>query len=321
MAKQRVFLTRRMPPPAAELVTGAGYVADIIDSDDPPARDEFLKRIHGTVGLITMLSDRVDDEALDAAGPGLKVVANFAVGFDNIDLPACATRGIRATNTPGVLTDATADLAWALILAAARNVAAGDRLVRAGEWTGWAPRQLLGLQLSGSTLGILGAGRIGAAVARRAVGFDMRVLYTDSRPNPEIEKQAGAQRVEFDALLAAADVLSLHIPMAPEHHHLIGPAQFAAMKPTAILINTARGPIIDEAALVTALRDGRIAAAGFDVYEHEPRLAPGLTDLPSVVLLPHLGSATTATRQRMSQMAAENALAVLAGREPPNPVN
>jgi glyoxylate reductase len=320
MSEQRVLITRRTPPPGAELLRAAGCTVDQLDQVEPPAREEFLRRLGGVAGAITMLSDRVDAEALDAAGPQLKVVANFAVGYDNVNLAACRERGVRVTNTPGVLTDATADLAWALILAAARHVVTGDRLVRAGQWRGWAPTQLLGLQLAGSTLGLLGAGRIGSAVARRAVGFEMRILYVDQQTNADLERATGAKRVELDELLAESDVLSLHIPMAPEHHHLIGAGQLAAMKPTAILINTARGPIVDEAALVEALRGGRIAAAGFDVYEHEPQLSPGLTELPNVVLLPHLGSATTATRQRMSQMTAENVLAVLAGREPPNPV-
>lgn len=320
MADQRVLLTRRMPPPAAQLLADAGYAVDVVDSDDPLPRAEFLTRLRGAAGVIAMLSDRLDAEALDAAGPTLRVVANYAVGFDNVDLDACRARGMHVSNTPGVLTDATADLAWTLILAAARRVVPGDQLVRSGEWKGWTPLQLLGLQLSGSTLGILGAGRIGNAVARRSVGFGMRVLYADPQVNAKLEEQTGARRAELDELLHESDVLSLHIPMLPEHHHLIGPQQLAVMKPTAILINTARGPIVDEAALVDALRAGRLAAAGFDVYENEPRLAPGLAELPNVVLLPHLGSATTATRQQMSRMAAENAIAVLSGGKPPNEV-
>ena len=309
-----------MPPTAGEALAAAGLTVDMIESDDAPPRSLVLERARGCAGLISMLSDRVDADFLDAAGPGLRVVANYAVGFDNIDLEACRQRGIRVTNTPGVLTEATADLAWALILAAARRVAEGDRLMRSGGWTGWAPLQLLGLELCGATLGILGAGRIGSAVARRSIGFRMRVLYTDPRQNLELERETGARRVEMDRLLAESDVLSLHVPLTPAARHLIGPAQLAAMKRTAILINTARGPVVDEAALVAALRSGQIAAAGLDVYEHEPRLTPGLTDLPNVVLLPHLGSATTATRSRMAAMAAENVIAVLSGREPPNAV-
>jgi len=321
MAQGRVLVTRRIPPPAAEMLSGAGLTMDLIDSDDPASRSELLRRLAGADALIATLTDRIDAEALDAAGGSLKVVANFAVGYDNVDVPECTRRGVRVTNTPGVLTDATADLAWALILAAARHVAAGDALVRHGDWKGWAPLQLLGLQLSGATLGILGAGRIGSAVARRSVGFGMKVIYTDQRANPELERELEARRVDFNTLLAEADVLSVHIPLSAESRHLIGAPQLARMKPTAVLVNTARGPIIDEAALVDALRSGRIAAAGLDVYENEPRLTPGLSELSNVVLLPHLGSATTTTRQRMSQMTAENAIAVLSGREPPNPVN
>ena len=316
----RILITRRVPPPAVESLRAAGLVVDLVDQDDPPSRAELLARVPGVVGLITMLSEKVDAELLEAAGPGLRVVANFAVGYDNIDLEACRRRGVRVTNTPGVLTDATADLAWALILATARRVVEGDRLVRSGQWRGWAPLQLLGLQLTGATLGLVGAGRIGTAVGLRSVGFRMNVLYVDDHPSVALEEQVGARRVSLGELLPAADILSLHVPLTPQTRHLIGPRELAAMKPTAILINTARGPVVDEAALVEVLRSGRLAGAGFDVYEHEPRLTPGLAELPNVVLLPHLGSATTATRHRMSQMVAENVLAVLAGREPPNPV-
>ncbi|MEW6250161.1 MAG: D-glycerate dehydrogenase [Planctomycetota bacterium] len=320
MIQAKVVVSRRTPPPLVEMLSVAGLHADVFDQDDPPARAALLDHARGAAGLVTMLSEKVDRELLDAAGPGLKVVANFAVGYDNIDLAACRQRGVRVTNTPGVLTDATADIAWALILSTARRIVEGDRLVRTGRWTGWQPLQLLGLQLSGATLGIVGAGRIGTAVALRSMGFSMRVLYVDDRVSPELEQKLGAQRVALRDLLPAADVLSLHVPLTPATRHLIGREQLRSMKPTAILINTARGPVVDEAALVEALRERRIAAAGFDVYEHEPQLTPGLTDLPNVVLLPHLGSATTATRQKMSQMVADNVLAVLAGREPPNPV-
>lgn len=316
----RILITRRVPPPAVESLRAAGLVVDLVDQDDPPSRAELLARVPGVVGLITMLSEKVDAELLEAAGPGLRVVANFAVGYDNIDLEACRRRGVRVTNTPGVLTDATADLAWALILATARRVVEGDRLVRSGQWRGWAPLQLLGLQLTGATLGLVGAGRIGTAVGLRSVGFRMNVLYVDDHPSVALEEQVGARRVSLGELLPVVDILSLHVPLTPQTRHLIGPRELAAMKPTAILINTARGPVVDEAALVEVLRSGRLAGAGFDVYEHEPRLTPGLAELPNVVLLPHLGSATTATRHRMSQMVAENVLAVLAGREPPNPV-
>jgi glyoxylate reductase len=225
---------------------------------------------------------------------------------------------VRATNTPGVLTDATADLAWALILSAARRVVEGDRLMRTGKWTGWQPLQLLGLQLTGSTLGLVGAGRIGTAVGLRSMGFGMRVLYVDDRPCAELEARVGARRASLADVLAESDVLSLHVPLTAQTRHLIGARELAAMKKTAILVNTARGPVVDEAALVEALRSGTIAGAGLDVYEREPRMAAGLAELPNIVLLPHLGSAATATRARMSEMVADNVIAVLSGREPPN---
>jgi glyoxylate reductase len=321
MNMPRVLITRRVPPPAVELLREAGVAVDLCDQDDPPDRPTLLKRVPGAAGLITMLSERVDAELLKTAGPSLRVVANFAVGFDNIDLAACTAAGARVTNTPGVLTDATADLAWALILSTARRVVEGDRLVRSGQWTGWTPLQLLGLQLTGATLGLVGAGRIGTAVGLRSLGFGMNVLYADEQVNRELEERVNAQRVPLDQLIPLADVLSLHVPLTPQTRHLIDAARLAQMKPTAILINTSRGPVVDEAALVEVLRARRIAAAGFDVYEHEPRLTPGLVELPNVVVLPHLGSAATATRQKMSRMVADNVIAVLAGREPPNPVN
>ncbi|MBU0641521.1 MAG: D-glycerate dehydrogenase [Planctomycetes bacterium] len=321
MSEQQVLVTRRMPPPAERLLRGAGFAVEVIDSEEPPSRAQFLSRLRGKAGLLAMLSDCVDAEALEAAGPGLRVVADYAVGFDNIDLAECTRRGVRVTNTPGVLTDATADLAWALILATTRRVCEGDQLVRAGGWRGWSGTQLLGLQLSGATLGLLGVGRIGTAVGLRSLGFGMRVLYTDARVNDELEQQVAARRVGLEELVTQSDVLSLHIPFAPESRHLIGAREFDLMKRSAVLINTARGPLVDEPALVAALRAGNIAGAGLDVYEDEPRLAVGLAELPNVVLLPHLGSATTATRERMSAMAAENVIAVLRGSDPPNPVN
>jgi glyoxylate reductase len=318
MMADRILITRRVPPPAVGLLQEAGCEVDLVDQDDPPTREQLLERVRGAAGLITMLSEKVDADLLEAAGGGLKVVANFAVGFDNIDLAACRARGIRATNTPGVLTDATADLAWSLILAAARHVVAGDRLVRKGKWTGWAPMQFLGLQLSGATLGIVGAGRIGTAVGLRSQGFNMHVLYVDENRCDALEQGVGARRVALNELLTAADVVSLHVPLTPQTRHLIGREQLAAMKRSALLVNTSRGPVIDEAELVEALKAGEIAAAGLDVYEREPRLQEGLAALENVVILPHLGSGTTATRQKMSQMVAENVLAVLRGAEPPN---
>ena len=255
MAAGRVVMTRRMPPPASKMLRNAGCEVDAFDVDDPPPRDDVLARAAGAAGVVAMLSDRVDEAFLDAAGSSLRIVANYAVGYDNIALDACRRRGVRVSNTPGVLTEATADLAWALILAAARHVPAADRVMRGGAWPGWQPTQFLGLELRGATLGVIGAGRIGMATARRARGFDMRVLYVHPRPNEEIERELAAVRVELPELLRKSDVISLHVPMRPENRHLIGPDELASMKPTALLINTARGPVVDEAALAAALRD------------------------------------------------------------------
>ncbi len=321
MNAKRVIVTRELPPPAVEMLSAAGFEVDVIGGDESPSRATLLDRVRGTCGILPTLSEIIDAALLDAAGSSLRVVANFAVGYDNIDVAACTQRGVRVTNTPGVLTDATADLTWALILAAARRVIEGDRLIRDGAWQGWIPTQLLGLELRGATLGIVGAGRIGTAVGLRAAGFGMKVIYCDPHDNESLSREAGATRVDLDRLLADSDVVSLHVPMRAENHHLIGPRELSAMKRTALLINTARGPIVDEGALATALSERRIAAAGLDVYEDEPHVTRELVELPNVVLLPHLGSATTTTRQAMSRMAAENALAVLSGREPPNTVN
>lgn len=314
----RILITRKVPPPAPEALAAAGFTVEMLGGDEPTPRAALLVRVRGCAAVLSNFADRIDAEFLDAAGPQLRIIANLAVGYDNIDVAACRARNVFATNTPGVLTEATADLCWALILAAARRIGEGERMVRADRWTGWTPTQLLGLELHGATLGIIGAGRIGSAVARRSTGFGMRVIYAHPRENPELHAKLGAERREIDALLRESDVVSIHAPMRPENRHLIDSRRLSLMKPTAILINTARGPIVDEAALLAALRAGQIAAAGLDVYEREPKLTPGLTDLENAVLLPHLGSATHATRQRMSEMAAANILAALAGQTPPN---
>jgi glyoxylate reductase len=249
-------------------------------------------------------------------------VANFGVGYNNIDVAAAARRGVMVTNTPGVLTESTADLAMALLLAVGRRIVASDRYTREGRFQFWVPFHFLGHEVSGTTLGIAGMGRIGQAVARRARGFDMKVLYHNRTRLPaDLERSLGAQWVQWDRLLSESDYLSLHVPLTSETRHLIGATELGMMKPGAFLINTARGPVVDEAALLDALRSGRIAGAGLDVYENEPELTPGLTDLDNVVLLPHVGSATVATRRRMAAMAVDNLLAGLAGREPPNWVN
>ncbi|HTM20232.1 MAG TPA: D-glycerate dehydrogenase [Kofleriaceae bacterium] len=273
-------------------------------------RAALLAAVPGADGLIALLTDRVDGELLEVAGPQLRVVANHAVGVDNVDLAACTRRGVVVTNTPDVLTEATADLTFALLLAAARRIVEGDALVRGGRWTGWEPTQHLGLDVAGATLGLVGLGRIGTAVARRAGGFGMTVIH---------HSRSGG--VPFDELLVTSDFVSLHCPLDATTRHLIDAAALARMKPTAILVNTARGACVDEAALAEALAAGRIAGAGLDVFEAEPRVHPGLLASPKVVLAPHAGSATTSARSRMGAICATAVRAVLEGQRPPTVVN
>jgi len=317
-----VLVTRRLAGDWADRLRAAG--AEIVplphEEDVPLARPEFLALVAGCHGVGCMLTEVWNRETFEAAGPQLRVVANYAVGYNNIDLAEAKRRGVVVTNTPDVLTDATADAAWTLLLAAARCAGRGERDVRAGRFRGWGPNDYLGVDLVGKTLGIVGAGRIGTAVARRSRGWDMKVIYSHFAGKPDFEAATGARRVTLDTLLREADFISLHVPLTPDTHHLIGARELAMMKPTAVLVNTARGPVIDEAALVEALRAGRIFAAGLDVYEREPELADGLTELENAVLLPHLGSATFQTRATMAAMMADNLVAVLAGRPAPNPV-
>jgi glyoxylate reductase len=315
-----VYVSRPLPAPGAELLVAAGVEVEQQPFDRSPTRDELLAGLQGKQALLCLLTERVDAELLDAS-PELRVVANLAVGYDNVDIAAATARGVVVTNTPDVLTDATADLTWALILAAARHVVEGDSLVRGGGWAGWSPTQLLGASVTGKTLGIFGMGKIGAAVARRASGFSMPVIYTNRTRNVAVEDELGARAVTFDELLAKSDVLALHAPSTPETRHVIDESALARLRPGAVLVNTARGPLIDEAALVRALQSGRLAAAGLDVFEREPELAPGLADLANVVLLPHLGSATAETRAAMVELCCRNILAVLAGERPITPLN
>jgi len=277
--------------------------------------------VAGADTVVTLLHDRVDDAFLDAAGPGLRVVANVAVGYDNVDVPACARRGVVVTNTPGVLTEATADLAFALILMATRRLGEGERLIRAQTPWSWSMFFMLGSGIQGKTLGIVGLGKIGQATARRARAFGMEIAYAGRRrAHAELEGQLEARFLSFEELLGAADVVSLHCPLSAETHHLIDAAALDRMKPTACLINTTRGPVVDEAALAAALRSGAIAGAGLDVFEREPEVHPDLLDLENVVLIPHLGSATVETRTAMGVLAARNVVAVLAGEAPLTPV-
>lgn len=320
----KVFITRAIPDAGLRMLQdalGADSV-DMYNDGEFISRHELLKRVKGVDAIYSILTESINAEVLEAAGPQVKIVANMAVGYNNVDVAECTKRGIPVTNTPGVLTEATADLAWALLLAAARRIGESERYLRAGEWKGWGPLQFIGGDIHGTTLGIYGMGRIGQAVARRALGFGMRVIYTSRSPiDPALESELKAARVDKDALLAESDYLSIHCPYSPETHHAFKAEDFAKMKPSATIINTARGPIVDEAALVDALKNRVIARAGLDVFEEEPKIHPGLLKLENAVLLPHIGSATTGTRGKMATMAAENVIARLAGKRPPNCVN
>jgi glyoxylate reductase len=323
-SRPRLFLTRRIPDPGLVLIHEAFEVTGG-EEDEPLERDALLRGVAGVDALLCLLSEAVDDAVMDAAGPRLRVISNMAVGVDNVDVAAATARGILVTNTPGVLTDATADLAWTLILSTVRRVPEGDRMVREGRFERWSPFMLLGHSVAGATLGIVGMGRIGRAVARRALGWDMRVLYTRrSGPLPDDQIPPGARwefRARLDDLLRQADIVSLNVPLVPETRHLIGRRELGLMKPGSYLINSARGPVVDEDALVEALRSGHLAGAGLDVYENEPELAPGLAGLDNTTLLPHLGSATVETRGRMAELAALNAIAAVRGDSVPHPVN
>ncbi|HEX7044110.1 MAG TPA: D-glycerate dehydrogenase [Burkholderiales bacterium] len=315
--KPKVLVTREVFDDVLE------YLAQHFDvtsnqEDAPLDAEELARRLADKDGAVITLSERID-EALLARCPRLKAVCNIAVGYNNIDVAACRARGVMATNTPGVLDDATADFTWALILATARRLTEAEAWLRAGHWQGWKLKQFLGHDVHGATLGILGMGRIGQAVARRARGFDMTVLYHNRRRvDPTIEQSLNARYASRDELLARADVLVLTVPYTPETHHLIGAAELARMKPGAILVNVARGGVVDDQALVAALKQGRIAAAGLDVYENEPKLLPEFLELKNVVLAPHIASSTESTRRRMAMMAAENLVAALTTGRPPN---
>ncbi|HEY2389498.1 MAG TPA: D-glycerate dehydrogenase [Candidatus Binatia bacterium] len=311
----RVLVTYPLPPEARALLQGTRVTT--YRGPQPMPRDALAAALRRVDGALTLLTDRIDGAVL-AGAPRLRVVANCAVGFDNVDLAAAAARGIVVTNTPDVLTEACADLAFALLLTTARRVAEGDRLVRAGRWRGWDPALLLGTEVHGATLGLVGLGRIGAAMARRARGFGMRVLY--HQRHAAARPPAGATRVPLRRLLAAADFVSLHVPLTPATRRLIGARELGLMKPGAILVNTSRGAVVDEPALVHALTTGHLGGAGLDVFAREPRVPAALRRLSNVVLTPHVASATSATRTRMAVLAARNLAAVLAGRRPPTPV-
>jgi glyoxylate reductase len=282
----------------------------------------LLTRVQGAEAILSLLTEKVDAELLDAAGPQLRVVSNVAVGYNNIDVAACTARGIRVTNTPGVLTEATADIAMALVLAATRRMGEGERVIRSQSPWQWGMFYMLGMGIQGRQLGIVGMGQIGIATARRAKAFGMTIAYTKRTPLDEpTARELDATHMDIDELLATSDVVSLHCPYSPDTHHYINAGRLAQMKKTAYLVNTARGPVVDEAALVDALKNGVIAGAGLDVFEHEPTVHEGLLALDNAVLIPHLGSATVETRTAMANLAATNALAFLDGATPPNLVN
>jgi glyoxylate reductase len=317
MTRYTLYTTRLLPEPIMATIRER-YTLLAEPTDHPPTSDELRRGFAEAEAVISTLADLVDKKLLDRAAR-LKILANYAVGYNNLDVAAAKERGIVVTNTPEVLTDATADLTWALLLATARRVVEGDRWVRTGRWPGWTPTQMLGADVSGKTIGIVGMGRIGRAVALRAAGFRMSVMYASRTPCPLSPGVTWSHR-PLDDVLAQSDFLSLHVPLTDDTRCLIGPRELALMKPTAFLINTSRGPVLDEAALVTALERGTIAGAGLDVYEREPSLQAGLSTLPNVVLLPHLGSATLETRVRMGLICLENIAAVLNGKPAPNRV-
>ena len=318
--KPKVYVTRLLPTPAMDKIL-AFCDAKVWEGELPPPRDVLLNNVAELEGLLSLLTDKIDAELMDKA-PKLKVVSNCAVGFDNIDIKAATERGIIVGNTPGVLTDTTADFAFALMMSAARRVAEGDRIVRAGKWKTWGPMILLGPDVHDATLGIVGLGRIGSAIARRAKGFRMNLIYSDVIRNKQAEDEFEIRFVDMDTLLAQSDFITLHTNLSPETYHMIGPKQFEKMKKTAILVNTSRGPIVDNMALYEALKSGKIAYAALDVTEPEPLPAnhPLLT-LENVIVAPHIASASVATRTKMGLMAADNLIAGLKGEMPPNPVN
>jgi glyoxylate reductase len=316
----RVFITREVPGRAVELLGAAGHEVEVWPEPTPPPPDVLGQKLATADGALTMVVDRISPEMLDAA-PNLRVVANMAVGYDNIDPAEAARRGVQVTNTPGGLAETTADMAFALLMAAARNVVASDRDTRAGGWQTWSPTAFLGVDVFGGTLGIVGLGEIGEAMARRARGFDMRILYNSRTRKPEAEALLGCEFAELEELLGRSDFVSVHTPLTTQTTGLIGARELALMKPTAILINTARGRVVDQDALIAALRENAIAGAALDVTEPEPLpLDNALYSFPNVTITPHIASASLATRSKMADMAATNIIEVLAGRPPVNPV-
>lgn len=319
--RPKVYVTREIPERGLKKIIER-FDVEVWPEYDPPPKQVIIERARDADALVTLLTDKIDAEVFNAAQK-LKIVAQMAVGYDNIDVEEATRRGIYVTNTPGVLTETTADLAWALLMAIARRIVEADKYVREGKWkVAWHPMMLLGRDVYGATLGIIGAGRIGSAVARRAKGFDMRILYYDIVRRPELEKELGAEYVDLDTLLKESDFITIHVPLTKETYHMIDAEKLKLVKKTAYIINTSRGPVIDEEALYKALKEGKIAGAALDVFEKEPiSMDNPLLRLDNVVLTPHIGSASYETRSKMADMVAENLIAFFEGRVPPNLVN
>jgi len=319
--KQKVFITRLIPEAGINLLKEVGFEVEVSDFDGVLPQPQLLQKVKGVDAILSLLTDKMNAEVMEAAGPQLKIIANYAVGIDNIDLKDAAVHNVIITNTPEVLTESVAEHAIALMFAISRRIVESDQYMRDGKYIGWAPMLFLGNDLLGKTLGLVGLGRIGAAVAKRMHdGFEMNIIYYDVKRNEELEKQYHLTYVDLETLLKKADFVSIHVPLLPGTRHLIGETQLKAMKKTAYLINTSRGPVIDEKALVEALKAGEIKGAALDVYEEEPKMAPGLAELPNTVLTPHTASATEETRAAMSELAAKNIIEVLEGREALTPV-
>ena len=321
MAKPKVYVTRELPERGMKIIR-ENFDVEVWPEYGPPPKEEIIEKAKDVDALVTLLSDKIDVEVFDSA-PKLKIVAQMAVGFDNIDVNEATKRGVYVTNTPGVLTETTADFAWALLMAVARRVVEADKYVRSGRWkVNWHPSMLLGRDIHGATLGIIGAGRIGAAVARRAKGFSMKILYNSRTRKADLEKELGAKYVDLETLLRESDFVSIHVPLTKETYHMINEERLRLMKRTAYLINTSRGPVVDEKALYKALKEGWIAGAALDVFEQEPTPADNpLLKLENVVVAPQISSASYETRSRMAEIVAENLVAFFEGRKPPNLVN
>ena len=321
MKKPQIFVTRQIPQEGLEILKDYCQV-EVSEYDGVIPRSLLLKRVKDTDGLLVLLTDKIDKEVISAAGKRLRVISNYAVGYNNIDIGEATKKGIMVTNTPGVLTETTADLAWALLMSIARRIVEGDKFVRAGKFRGWEPMLLLGTDIYEATLGLIGFGRIGQAMARRAKGFNLKVLYYDKNPvSPIMEKELGVSRAGFDEILRKSDFISIHVPLNEETFHLIGQKELSIMKKESYLINTARGPIIDEKALVKALKDGVIRGAALDVFENEPEIEQELMSLDNIVMVPHIGSASYQTRTKMAIIAAKNILSALKGERPEFLVN